>query len=313
MKELLARLPASWENLPQSTKLLLAGLLLVGAVSLWYVGFYLPAQVPSGPVEVASPPSGEEPKALEVLPIPPLSQPAPVQAAPPTPKAQTPTATKPQELLLPQAQKEATPPNPFVPLLVEAPAPGPSPLPAPSPSPLPAPSPTVWPSPVPRGAPVRVSPGTPLPTPSLSSGPRPLPGSAGALPAPKVMAPRPRAEAPLALPEPPVLPSAPTGLVEALPPGPSKAKPGSQAPTIPKTPLQALVEEKGLKLAGTLLGPVSVAILESKEGYLVLPVGGSIPGSEAVIRRVEGERVVLALKDETLDLPLVSAQAGGEQ
>ncbi|MGC8968491.1 MAG: competence protein, partial [Thermus sp.] len=130
MKEALSRLGTAWKNLPQSTKLLLAGLLLVGAVSLWYVGLYLPAQVPSGPAEVASPPSGEEPKALEVLPIPPLSQAAPAQAVPTTPKAQTSTETKPQELPLPQAQKEATPPNPFVPLLVEAPVPSPSPLPA---------------------------------------------------------------------------------------------------------------------------------------------------------------------------------------
>ncbi len=56
---------------------------------------------------------------------------------------------------------------------------------------------------------------------------------------------------------------------------------------------------------------MSVAILESKEGYLVLPAGSPIPGSEAVIRRIEGDRVVLALKDETLDIPLVSVQAGG--
>jgi hypothetical protein len=73
------------------------------------------------------------------------------------------------------------------------------------------------------------------------------------------------------------------------------------------------VEEKGLRLSGTLLGPVSVAILESKEGYLVLPVGSPIPGSEAVIRRIEGDRVVLLLKEETLEIPLADSQAGGER
>ncbi|WP_117237393.1 hypothetical protein [Thermus sediminis] len=75
----------------------------------------------------------------------------------------------------------------------------------------------------------------------------------------------------------------------------------------------ALVEERGLRLSGTLLGPVSVAILESKEGYLVLPAGSSIPGSEALLRRIEGDRVVLAMKDETLEIPLEDPQAGGER
>ena len=71
--------------------------------------------------------------------------------------------------------------------------------------------------------------------------------------------------------------------------------------------------EKGLKLSGTLLGPVSVAILESKEGYLVLPAGSPIPGTEAVVRRVEADRVELALKQETLELKLPSlSQVGGE-
>ncbi len=62
MKDLLTRLAASWKNLPQSTKLLLAGLLMVGAVSLWYVGFYLPAQVPPASAEVSSPAPQETPK-----------------------------------------------------------------------------------------------------------------------------------------------------------------------------------------------------------------------------------------------------------
>jgi len=87
----------------------------------------------------------------------------------------------------------------------------------------------------------------------------------------------------------------------------------TEPPPPPKTPLQTLVEERGLKLTGTLLGPVSVAILESKEGYLVLPVGSLLPGSEAVLRRIESDRVVLALKDESLEIVLDSMQAGGGQ
>ncbi len=165
---------------------------------------------------------------------------------------------------------------------------------------------------------MRVSPGTALPTPRVSTAPRPLPGTAGALPAPKVLTPCPRAEIPPAQVEPEVALTPPTGLVETPLPQEAQARPPETAAPpgpapLPKTPLQALVEEKALKLSGTLLGPVSVAILESKEGYLVLPVGSPIPGSEAVVRRIEGDRVVLALKDETLEIVLANVQAGGGQ
>ena len=300
MKEALARLSAIWKGLPQSTKLLLAGLLLVGAVTLWYVGFYLPAQAP---LEAQAP----TPRALEAPSIPPLAEPAqteaPKEPEKPTEKteaAPTPTPPQPANLPVPRAERQAPPPNPFVPLLVETP-------PAPSPA-----APTPRPSPVPTGAPVRVSGGTPLPAPTLPSAPKPLPGTAGALPAPQVLKPTLRAEVPQTRVEPPVEVAAPEGLVEAALPEVLEASPPrpEEAPSpLPKSPLATLVEEKGLRLSGTLLGPLSVAILESKEGYLVLPAGSPLPGSEAVIRRIESDRVILALKDETLEIPL----AGGER
>ena len=321
MKALLARLATAWRNLPQSTKLLLAGLLLVSAVALWYVGFYLPAQAPMEvqptPGQPQVPSQGAEaPKAIEAPPIPPLAETAPQdQAAKPSPEAspssqKAPKAGEPvltTALPIPKTQQEAPLPNPFVPLVVEAP---PSP---PVPSPAPAPRPT----PVPTGAPVRVTQGTPLPTPSVQAPPRPLPGSQGALPAPKVLTPAFQVETPKAQVDTPLLLTPPAGLVEAplprAPQTPEGGKTESFPTTSPKTPLQALVEEKGIKLAGTLLGPVSVAILETKEGYLVLPVGSLLPGSEAVLRRIESDRVVLALKDESLEIVLDSMQAGGGQ
>jgi hypothetical protein len=314
MKAALERLANAWRNLPQSTKILLAGLLLVSAVTLWYVGFYLPAQTTEAPPAPTLPQEeAEAPKAIEAPPIPPLAEPQPQGAPPtsPTPPSQTPpSAQAPAQAVaapIPRATRESPPPNPFVPLVVEGPAPTPLPTPAPAPAP----------QPVPTGAPVRVSPGTALPTPRVSTAPRPLPGTAGALPAPKVLTPSPRAEIPPAQVEPEVALTPPSGLVET--PLPQEARPTPEATTppgpapLPKTPLQALVEEKALKLSGTLLGPVSVAILESKEGYLVLPVGSPIPGSEAVVRRIEGDRVVLALKDETLEIVLANVQAGGGQ
>ncbi|WP_105317714.1 competence protein [Thermus tenuipuniceus] len=318
MKPLLPRLAEAWRNLPQSTKLLLAGLLLVSAVALWYVGFYLPAQATMevqptpGQPQVPSQ-GGEAPKAIEAPPIPPLAEtPPPGQAAKPSPEASpsqgAPKAGKPvltPALPIPKTQQEAPLPNPFVPLVVEAP---PAP---PVPSPAPAPRPT----PVPTGAPVRVTQGTPLPTPSVQTPPRPLPGSQGALPAPKVLTPAFQVETPKAQVETPPVLTPPAGLVEApLPRAPQTPEGGKTEPApSPKTPLQALVGEKGIKLAGTLLGPVSVAILETKEGYLVLPVGSLLPGSEAVLRRIESDRVVLALKDESLEITLENTQAGGGQ
>jgi hypothetical protein len=118
-------------------------------------------------------------------------------------------------------------------------------------------------------------------------------------------------EVPQARLEPPVEVAAPQGLVERpLPQEEPPKEAQAPAPPAPKSPLAALVAEKGLRLSGTLMGPISVAILESKEGYLVLPVGSPIPGSEAVVKRIEGDRIVLALKEETLEIPL---EAGGER
>jgi hypothetical protein len=206
---------------------------------------------------------------------------------------------------MPKAKPEAPPPNPFVPLIVAAEAAPPAPVPTP-------PAPTVRPTPVPTGTPVRVSGGTPLPTPSVQGAPRPLPGTAGALPAPQVLRPTPKVEVPQARLEPPVEVAAPGGLVETpLPQEEPPKEAQAPAPPAPKSPLAALVAEKGLRLSGTLMGPISVAILESKEGYLVLPAGSSVPGSEAVVKRIEGDRIVLALKEETLEIPL--EQAGGER
>ena len=317
MKSLLPRLVEAWRNLPQSTKLLLAGLLLVSAVAIWYVGLYLPTQVPAAAEPIPAPRA--TPKAIEAPPIPPFQAEPQATAIPPSPGPTPPKAQaeRPQAretakarapVPVPQPQKEAPLPNPFVPLVVEAPPPPPLPTPAPAPRP----------QPVPTGAPVRVSPGTPLPAPTVAqTPPRPLPGSQGALPAPKVLAPAFRAETPKAELEAPPILTPPAGLVETPLPAPTseeKAGPTPSAPlTPPKTPLQTLVEERGLKLAGTLLGPVSVAILESKEGYLVLPVGSLLPGSEAVLRRIESDRVVLVLKDESLEISLESMQAGGGQ
>ena len=61
MKNAWQRLKEAWANLPRSTKLLLAALLLVGGVALWYVGLYLPAQVAEAPTPAPSKQGSEAP------------------------------------------------------------------------------------------------------------------------------------------------------------------------------------------------------------------------------------------------------------
>lgn len=282
MKNAWQRLKEAWANLPRSTKLLLAALLLVGGVALWYVGLYLPAQVAEAPTPAPST------QVIEAPPIPPLAsqeEAKPQAEAPAQEEAQAPPPA-------PVARAEPPPPNPFVPLVVETPPP--------------PPASASRPTPVPEGPAVRVQ--TPAPAPQAAPATQPIPGTSGALPAPKILSPALSAPLPQARETPPKV-AVPTALVEAPLPGP-EAEGVKEAPT-PASPLERLAAEKGLRLSGTLLGPVSVAILESKEGYLVVPAGSPIPGTEAVVRQVEEGSVTLALKEETLNLSLV--QAGGGQ
>ena len=292
MKNAWQRLKEAWANLPRSTKLLLAALLLVGGVALWYVGLYLPAQVAEAPTPAPST------QVIEAPPIPPLAsqeEAKPQAEAPAQEEAQAPASSQEEAQApppAPVARAEPPPPNPFVPLVVETPPP--------------PPASASRPTPVPEGPAVRVQ--TPAQPPQAAPATRPIPGTSGALPAPKILSPALSAPLPQARETPPRV-AVPTALVEAPLPGPEE-KGAEKAPT-PASPLERLVAEKGLRLSGTLLGPVSVAILESKEGYLVVPAGSPIPGTEAVVRQVEEGSVTLALKEETLNLSLV--QAGGGQ
>ena len=292
MKNAWQRLKEAWANLPRSTKLLLAALLLVGGVALWYVGLYLPAQVAEAPTPAPST------QVIEAPPIPPLAsqeEAKPQAEAPAQEEAQAPASSQEEAQApppAPVARAEPPPPNPFVPLVVETPPP--------------PPASASRPTPVPEGPAVRVQ--TPAQAPQAAPATRPIPGTSGALPAPKILSPALSAPLPQARETPPRV-AVPTALVEAPLPGPEE-KGGEKAPP-PASPLGRRVAEKGLRLSGTLLGPVSVAILESKEGYLVVPAGSPIPGTEAVVRQVEEGSVTLALKEETLNLSLV--QAGGGQ
>ncbi|MER3425895.1 MAG: hypothetical protein C4299_01590, partial [Thermoleophilia bacterium] len=150
-----------WKNLPQSTKLLLVALLFASAVALWYTLFYLPAQAPT-PQEGrpfgtnqkgGQAPVGETaPAGIEALPIPFMAEPKttpPSGAAQPegpaskaavagfaSPSGGNPSVpsvfasrSSPSGSLgsVPGSSEAALPPDPFVPLYVEAPPAAPIP------------------------------------------------------------------------------------------------------------------------------------------------------------------------------------------
>lgn len=291
MKNAWQRLKEAWANLPRSTKLLLAALLLVGNVALWYVGLYLPAQVAEAPTPVPSTQVIEAPD-----PAPRLPGRGQATGRSPGPRG------GPGARFFPRG-------GPGAPACPRGPgrAPAPEPLRPPGGgNPTPTSGLRLPPHARPRGA---RRPG-PDPRPSPPGGPRHPAHPRDLRRPPGAQDPLPRAVRPPAPgQETPPKVAVPTALVEAPLPGPEE-KGAEKAPT-PASPLERLVAEKGLRLSGTLLGPVSVAILESKEGYLVVPAGSPIPGTEAVVRQVEEGSVTLALKEETLSLSLV--QAGGGQ
>lgn len=322
MKEAMKGKIPRWSPLPQRVKLGLAVLLLAIAVAVWYGGLYLPAQA-----GIDAPPrtlEEEVSRPLEAPPIPFLSGDAPPLAETPSREQAPPLPSSPASQAKPPLPKGEEPlPDPFVPLPVTAKA-QPQTPPLPTPPELPA----LPPPPVPTG-----------PFPSAEVLPRsqgasksvlshlPLPGSSGALPPPKILLPSPQPEA-LMRSSPanrPVEPAPPASLVEAPLPS-TKGSPGEEKPEVSpsrgeggkgvrleETPLRLLARERGWKPISVLMGPVSVVILESREGYLAVPVGDTIPGSDAVVRRVEGDRVVLAMGGEILELGMDAPDEGGAE
>ena len=287
-------------NLNPRFKILLAVLLFVAAVAAWYT-LYLQGtsqEVTAAPpvrTTAAKKPTPEKAKAvttpsaraLEILPLPflvteaPKEEPAKVEEKEEKP---APIAAAPEEKPLP---------NPFKPLpqrLRQAAA---------------------------KAAPPRAA-GTP-------AAPRPVPKAeepvtivAAKAPelaptvAPKI--PPPREKEPLIPPEPGpatgVLPIKLRPLEREV--VPVRGEGQAQAKRTEANPLKAFVEELELKLSGVALGPVSVAIFSTKEGYVVLPVGDRFPGSEVVLKEVRADEVVLALGEHILKLTLSKGEEYGK-
>ncbi len=269
-----------------TTKILVAVLLLVAAVAAWYLLYIQgqgnpataqpppPKPVPAKEAKAATSPSS---RALEILPLPflvteaPKEVPAPGQ---PKPAAQAPAA-------LPEAEAEA-PPNPFLPLPQKRRAI------------LAAKQP-----PKPKAKPV-----------GNAEKPVAIAGAAGApellkVPIPPVRPPTRR--------EPVVPPEARLGggtlpltlapVAHEVAPQPPAPQPDAKpAPTRPRNPLKSWAEQVGLKLSGVALGPVSVAIFRTKDGYVALPVGERFPGTKVRLKAVTAERVLLVEGNHDLTL-----------
>ncbi|MBO1438534.1 hypothetical protein [Meiothermus sp. CFH 77666] len=68
--------------------------------------------------------------------------------------------------------------------------------------------------------------------------------------------------------------------------------------------LARFVREQNLKLSGVVLGPTSVAIFQSKDGFTVLPVGRTLPGSDVLLKSLSAKEALLVQGSETLNLTM---------
>ncbi|GIW33132.1 hypothetical protein [Meiothermus sp.] len=90
-------------------------------------------------------------------------------------------------------------------------------------------------------------------------------------------------------------------LTQVLEPRSSLAR-GQEA--VQESNLARFVREQNLKLSGVVLGPTSVAIFQSKDGFTVLPVGRTLPGSDVLLRSLSAKEALLVQGSETLNLTM---------
>lgn len=188
------------------------------------------------------------------------------------------------------------------------------PAPAPSPS---VTAPSVTPPPTASTPRTRRPSAAATPSPAAPAASRPAGESTGRVTGTVPAAPRP-APAPVAgvsVPRDPVASGLSTLPSTALPapagvavPAPALPQPVTQlglegeAGTGTASPLVTLVQTRALAFDAAVLGPVNTAIFRSKDGYVVVSQGQTLPDSDAVVREVRASGVTLELGGETLDL-----------
>ncbi len=93
---------------------------------------------------------------------------------------------------------------------------------------------------------------------------------------------------------------------------PLAIQPSISTPTTPaqvENPLQSWAKQEQLKLTGVALGPTSVAIFQTKQGYIALPVGETFPNKDVLLKTVSAKQVLLMQGPYSLTL----SYKGGEQ
>ena len=333
------------QRLPQSTKIALAGLLLVGGVATWYFALFRPNQVPQNvttPTPNTAQPNTSQAataKPLEVLPLPFLVTEAPKQ---PATSSQTKSST-----IVATPPRITVPPNPFVPLVVETQTPTPAITATPTPAAATPPVQVTRPptsTPIPTQATVQVrQPTTPLPSSTLQNTTRPslaavqakprlataqagssgIPGSlslsTGALPIRLAPLDRELPQKQAASNVAPALSDTPADslaldfakaeldakVAQTLEPRSNAATP-KPSDAVAVSNLAKYVRDQNLKLAGVVLGPTSVGIFDSKDGFVVLAVGRTLPGSDILLKSLSVKEALLVQGSESLNLEIVN-------
>ncbi|MDX2004641.1 MAG: hypothetical protein SFU83_05125, partial [Meiothermus sp.] len=72
----------------------------------------------------------------------------------------------------------------------------------------------------------------------------------------------------------------------------------------PPNPIEDYVKAQNLRLANVVLGSTNVAIFQSRDGFLVLPVGSTLPNSEILIRSLNAREALLVQGSTELNLPV---------
>lgn len=95
-------------------------------------------------------------------------------------------------------------------------------------------------------------------------------------------------------------------------PAPAAPKPITQlaeeGPAAALSELDRWVQSRGLTLSTAVLGPVNTAILHSKDGFLVVSAGQTLPDSDVTVRDVSEDSVTLTRGNDTTILELQDQQ-----
>lgn len=94
--------------------------------------------------------------------------------------------------------------------------------------------------------------------------------------------------------------------VALLTPGQKLIPDPPPAPPLPPEPsaLELLVKDQSLSFSSVVLGPVNTAIFNTKNGFIVVPLGQTLPDSEVMVQTVTANSATLQLGKETLELTL---------